>query len=419
MTHAMMGAAEFARLLEKEAAERDQLAAAAQSEAQLRLEAAQSDATQPHFVPRQAPKKRVGCKRKNEKSAPDALVSQPLTSSEPRKRSRAESLQELAEYLVDSGGDGACVADWSTSTKARKESAHGHRASDTHYVAPDGARFSSKPEVARHFNLKPAPARKPGRNGAKPAATASADSSPLPGVGTRLQIWWDGEKEWFNGEVIAAEGDARTLRYDDGETHEENLREERWRRAAQQSLAPPTAAAVVPESPPLDAAAEAKAQAARAEAEAKAKADAEATAKAKAAQAKREVEAAAKAKAKAKAKREAAAKREAEEARAAAEAHAQAAAQQPAASAGQRMAAMRELLSKWRLDGYADAFDREGYDDVEFLLGMAADKEDLRKVTRAVDMKPGHAAKFIDYVEKLAAPAGLVRGAPAPLALAT
>ena len=104
---------------------------------------------------------------------------------------------------------------------------------------------------------------------------------------------------------------------------------------------------------------------------------------------------------------------------AAAEAHAQAAAQQPAASAGQRMAAMRELLSKWRLDGYADAFDREGYDDVEFLLGMAADKEDLRKVTRAVDTKRGHAARCIGYVERLAAPSGLVRGAPAPLALAT
>ena len=45
---------------------------------------------------------------------------------------------------------------------------------------------------------------------------------------------------------------------------------------------------------------------------------------------------------------------------------------------------------------YADAFEEQGYDDLEYLreLDVAA----LKGVAQAASMKPGHAARFRDFL---------------------
>ena len=70
--------------------------------------------------------------------------------------------------------------------------------------------------------------------GLRQRAAASASHARLLAVGTRLRIWWDGEREWFHGVVERADGVKHTVRYADGEVIDEDLRKERW-----EALPPP------------------------------------------------------------------------------------------------------------------------------------------------------------------------------------
>ena len=77
------------------------------------------------------------------------------------------------------------------------------------------------------------------------------------------------------------------------------------------------------------------------------------------------------------------------------------------------MARVRDLLSGFRLEQYADAFDAAGYDDYDYLLDLgrghtagslhAHDKAALQTVTQDVGMKPAHAQKFVAYLSERAA----------------
>ena len=50
------------------------------------------------------------------------------------------------------------------------------------------------------------------------------------------------------------------------------------------------------------------------------------------------------------------------------------------------------MLRSFRLDMYADAFDAQGYDDLDYLRVMSAGQQE--ELLDAVGMKPGHRAKF-------------------------
>ena len=65
------------------------------------------------------------------------------------------------------------------------------------------------------------------------------------------------------------------------------------------------------------------------------------------------------------------------------------------------MAAVRSLLAQWRLEQYADKFDEEGYDDIDFLKSLKRDdKAALETVLReGIGMKAGHVAKFVQWLE--------------------
>ena len=67
------------------------------------------------------------------------------------------------------------------------------------------------------------------------------------------------------------------------------------------------------------------------------------------------------------------------------------------------MNSVRDLLARYRLDAYAESFERHGYNDAEYLLCRARDHpEQLRQeltATNAVAMKRGHASKLIDYAQ--------------------
>jgi hypothetical protein len=45
---------------------------------------------------------------------------------------------------------------------------------------------------------------------------------------------------------------------------------------------------------------------------------------------------------------------------------------------------------------YADVFDEQGYDDLNFLMRQAADNEQFKKLVYHTDMKVGHAEKLKD-----------------------
>ena len=60
------------------------------------------------------------------------------------------------------------------------------------------------------------------------------------------------------------------------------------------------------------------------------------------------------------------------------------------------MGAVTELLERFRLSQYADAFDDAGYDDLQYLLVLNADQ--INHLVSDVGMKPGHACKFRDYL---------------------
>ena len=61
------------------------------------------------------------------------------------------------------------------------------------------------------------------------------------------------------------------------------------------------------------------------------------------------------------------------------------------------MAAVRKLLVEYRLEQYAERFEEEGFDDLEYMRGLGVEKlvSTLREV---VQMKPGHAMKFASWL---------------------
>mmetsp|Transcript_44938 Transcript_44938/g.80827 ORF Transcript_44938/g.80827 Transcript_44938/m.80827 type:complete len:286 (-) Transcript_44938:52-909(-) len=100
-----------------------------------------------------------------EEEWPQALQSreerQPLALEPMLKRPRGDSekqprckLEALAEYLEERGGSRDIIAGWTTTTEVRKT---GNSAgnSDSYWFSPDGTRFRSMAEVARHFQLGP------------------------------------------------------------------------------------------------------------------------------------------------------------------------------------------------------------------------------------------------------------------------
>ena len=64
---------------------------------------------------------------------------------------------------------------------------------------------------------------------------------------------------------------------------------------------------------------------------------------------------------------------------------------------GRGMASVAALLELWRIGEYRDAFDDQGYDDLDFILRL--DAEGLDDLTSAVGMKAGHARKFSEWVQ--------------------
>ena len=59
------------------------------------------------------------------------------------------------------------------------------------------------------------------------------------------------------------------------------------------------------------------------------------------------------------------------------------------------MAAVAEALGRIGLQSYAAAFDCEGFDDIEFLLGL--DGAERAGVAKDVGMKQGHLSKFVKH----------------------
>ena len=60
------------------------------------------------------------------------------------------------------------------------------------------------------------------------------------------------------------------------------------------------------------------------------------------------------------------------------------------------MEAVADLLDRFRLAAYVEAFDEKGYDDLAWLLQM--DGTQVEQLIADVGMKPGHAAKFQQYL---------------------
>ena len=58
------------------------------------------------------------------------------------------------------------------------------------------------------------------------------------------------------------------------------------------------------------------------------------------------------------------------------------------------MEEVKRVLAAINLAQYADAFDKEGYDDLRHLASF--DGATLAKVAREIGMKPGHALRFVD-----------------------
>ena len=58
------------------------------------------------------------------------------------------------------------------------------------------------------------------------------------------------------------------------------------------------------------------------------------------------------------------------------------------------MGEVKRVLAAINLAQYADAFDKEGYDDLRHLASF--DGATLAKVAREIGMKPGHALRFVD-----------------------
>lgn len=84
-----------------------------------------------------------------------------LVVSEPaQKRFRGAAktckLEVLARYLEERGGQSSLVAGWETRTEVRK-SGNSAGNTDVYWFSPEGKRFRSMAEVARHFQLATLP----------------------------------------------------------------------------------------------------------------------------------------------------------------------------------------------------------------------------------------------------------------------
>ena len=60
------------------------------------------------------------------------------------------------------------------------------------------------------------------------------------------------------------------------------------------------------------------------------------------------------------------------------------------------MKAVADLLERFRLAAYVEAFDENGYDDLVWILQMG--DAQVEQLIADVGMKPGHAAKFQQYL---------------------
>ena len=60
------------------------------------------------------------------------------------------------------------------------------------------------------------------------------------------------------------------------------------------------------------------------------------------------------------------------------------------------MGAVAVLLTRFKLESYITAFETNGYDDLAFILQM--DKTQDEQLIKDVGFKPGHAAKYRDYL---------------------
>mmetsp|Transcript_38977 Transcript_38977/g.125997 ORF Transcript_38977/g.125997 Transcript_38977/m.125997 type:complete len:80 (+) Transcript_38977:127-366(+) len=61
------------------------------------------------------------------------------------------------------------------------------------------------------------------------------------------------------------------------------------------------------------------------------------------------------------------------------------------------MAAVAEALGRIGLQSYAAAFDCEGFDDIEFLLGLDSAERAAVATATGMDAKPGHAGKWVKF----------------------
>lgn len=55
---------------------------------------------------------------------------------------------------------------------------------------------------------------------------------------------------------------------------------------------------------------------------------------------------------------------------------------------------VHEVMGRLRLDQYAETLFELGYDDVTYMAGLPTSR--LATIASAAEMKPGHAAKFVD-----------------------
>ncbi|KOO53197.1 myb domain-containing protein, partial [Chrysochromulina tobinii] len=108
-------------------------------------------------------------------------------------------LASLAEYLENCGGSTEMINGWYTKTEFRKEGATAGTY-DSYFFNAQGKRFRSRAEIARHFNLEPAPVKR------ETQQPAQGDEPPVPGASVPPNGWkWLHEGETIEVEVAASE----------------------------------------------------------------------------------------------------------------------------------------------------------------------------------------------------------------------
>ncbi|KOO31201.1 hypothetical protein Ctob_004684 [Chrysochromulina tobinii] len=86
---------------------------------------------------------------------------------------QSELLASLAKYLEHCGGSAEMITGWYTMTEFRKEGATAGTY-DSYFFNKKGKRFRSRAEVARHFNLEAAPAKRESKGAEAKAADKAA-----------------------------------------------------------------------------------------------------------------------------------------------------------------------------------------------------------------------------------------------------